>query len=1188
MPVLEVLHMTGDVSRHELSKTQPVTIGSHDTNDIVVDDESVELMHCRVSWNKSGYEAVAAGIDGFDVNGTVVQRAMLKSGDMLRFGSVDIRFTDDGIAADAAVPQKRSDAKETPAPSSSKRKPTTANDDTTAESSAGGWDALEALASEARAPEKPKKRATQAAPVAELLDDAEEVDEDDAATTGSSKETDSSGEPKLTDRLRTAMRSQRYRPGQEDSLRSPLILSLGGTAAVLLLLGGIFFFIAGRQDAEAAFQDAKSQFDQAKYAQANEMLLNFVTTYAGHPREDDARRLMWLSQIDANIRGAAKKWPEGLEALRNFIDNRQEADDFDSDKEDIHTRANEIALGATLDAGTLHNRDLLQTASEAITILTTYLPEDAKAATLGAIEIARRASEAEILKHETLMAALSAINSYVPPPVPEGAEPPPDGGAGSAVPPQPIPALVERRNLLARYPELERHRDVIAAMERILAAERELVQYTEIDQEAQTDDWQAGFPPALSLVFNVRSRLDAVSVGQCAFALSKDALYGIDTVTGEPVWRRVIGFETPFYPVEEPTVPSLIVFDTNWSELCRIERNSGQIMWRQPFPGESVRSSPLIHEGQILLPTMGGNLFQVDLQTGRLIGKLTFSQEVTTPVALADGRLVVAGNEEVAYTLTGRPFECVGVSYLGQPPGSVTAPLLSMGPYITMIEGVEPDKSILRLLESSGPDIVEVARAEILGQVYDTPVIRGRDLFVPSTGERVSTFSISDDTNQPPLTTGPTFQVQNGGDNPVFLMTGPDRQLWMTSSALLKLQLTSTALTPEQADLPVGEAAQPLQYQSGVLFNGRRRAYSTAVTLTPVDRDEQTSEWQAQVGASLLAVSASDSNLVCVTEEGGIFRISDMGWEASGFGPEPTSRLTLNPELSDPLLAASIGNGQIAVTCGDPEPKLWIINVRGEIERSTLLESGLQAPPVLLGDGIVLPMQGKLRFQSVRSGGAGVQDFSLATDEILTTQWLQVVALNETSLAALTSNGDVLLIALQTSPRPHLGEISRFSLPAAVAMPLQGDEQLIVAVDVNNNVQVFDAQTLSPTGQRAFETAVVGAWSAAGNVFVQTVDGMLQLVSGSALETVRQVSIKSLPVGRPVVTGDEALFALQNGEILVWNLQTGEPRASFWLGAALSQMPISFGNELIFVTVDGSLIRLPSDLQIAADDFAAE
>ncbi len=148
---------------------------------------------------------------------------------------------------------------------------------------------------------------------------------------------------------------------------------------------------------------------------------------------------------------------------------------------------------------------------------------------------------------------------------------------------------------------------------------------------------------------------------------------------------------------------------------------------------------------------------------------------------------------------------------------------------------------------------------------------------------------------------------------------------------------------------------------------------------------------------------------------------------------------------------------------------------------------------------------------------------------------------------------------------------------------MQGDDQLLVAVDVNHNVQVFDAGTLSPVGQRAFEIAVLGAWSAAGNVFVLTADGMLNMVSGNTLDTTLQLPVQSLPVGPPVMSGSDALVVLQSGQVVNWNLQTGEHQDLFYLGAALSQMPISIGDDLLFVTVDGSLIRLPSDLQVATD-----
>src|SRR5690606_26466979 len=51
---------------------------------------------------------VAAGVDPIDVNGTLLQRANLKSGDVLRIGSVDITFLGGDDAGGARAPGEAS------------------------------------------------------------------------------------------------------------------------------------------------------------------------------------------------------------------------------------------------------------------------------------------------------------------------------------------------------------------------------------------------------------------------------------------------------------------------------------------------------------------------------------------------------------------------------------------------------------------------------------------------------------------------------------------------------------------------------------------------------------------------------------------------------------------------------------------------------------------------------------------------------------------------------------------------------------------------------------------------------------------------------------------------------------------------------------------------------------------------
>ncbi|MFG0333251.1 MAG: FHA domain-containing protein, partial [Maioricimonas sp. JB049] len=89
---LEVTRIDGGTERVALSKRHPASIGRHTSNDVIIDEDGVEILHCRVSWNKSGYEVAAATDEGVEVNGSMVRHAMLGPGDVLRIGSVDIRF----------------------------------------------------------------------------------------------------------------------------------------------------------------------------------------------------------------------------------------------------------------------------------------------------------------------------------------------------------------------------------------------------------------------------------------------------------------------------------------------------------------------------------------------------------------------------------------------------------------------------------------------------------------------------------------------------------------------------------------------------------------------------------------------------------------------------------------------------------------------------------------------------------------------------------------------------------------------------------------------------------------------------------------------------------------------------------------------------------------------------------------
>lgn len=88
MAVLEIRDAHGNVQTRKLSKTQPLSIGSHPANDIRVSD--VPGLHSRISWSDDGYQVTAASAQEIDVSGRSTRHAPLRVGDILHVGNVEI------------------------------------------------------------------------------------------------------------------------------------------------------------------------------------------------------------------------------------------------------------------------------------------------------------------------------------------------------------------------------------------------------------------------------------------------------------------------------------------------------------------------------------------------------------------------------------------------------------------------------------------------------------------------------------------------------------------------------------------------------------------------------------------------------------------------------------------------------------------------------------------------------------------------------------------------------------------------------------------------------------------------------------------------------------------------------------------------------------------------------------------
>ncbi|MCA9019032.1 MAG: PQQ-binding-like beta-propeller repeat protein, partial [Planctomycetaceae bacterium] len=1024
MASLEISFLSGTHQIIELSKQQPVSIGSHASNDLQIDDENVASMQCRISWNKKGFEVLAATSDGIEINGVMSGRSLLKDGDLIRIGEADILFVDqvDLLDLDAPLPDVSDDSEE----SMYDLKPVSQDElelvlQNPLKPKADVEDPQDKKSPREKKPKKKKssksakssKRDDTPEDESEEILDVDDLDlvsaaellvEDVSDSTASTQprtflsrssehateeeEADNDSREKqqsplsLKDRVRRRSSRNAVRPGERQVVRSPFVLSLAGGSILLALVALTFWFVIGRDTAKRHFDAAVQEMDAGKYSQAIQLFEHFLENYSKSDYADDARILLSESLVEKEISGSTPAWNAGLEATNQFIKKHRDDSDFKDRYPTLVDYGQRIALGAVETASRTKERDLLTVSSNAEKIITRYSPTDAPPTDLLAkIKAGYEKAEAEILRKEVFDVAVKEIEE-------------------SIKQKKTLEALKQRRHLLDRYPYYQNDRKMATVLTQILELEKSLVQTSNEAVPAATEDYPELFPQSVTLSLHTRSRSNEVSDGRNVFASANGSCFGIDSITGAPIWRRPTGLDAPFAPMTVAgSEPSLLLYDTRQNELLCITQKNGNLVWRQPMPSRPT-GKPLVYQGQIIISCSGGELLNLDLLKGDIVSQLKFAQPLVGAPALVYGEqsIAVPGFEAVIYLVSLRPFECQKVASLGHRPGTIQIPVISMGKLLLVCENDRADSALLYILDGNGQNATlnELEQVRIKGQVHSVPVLRGKQMFFPTVPERITAFTVTDEEGKRKLTEIASAQLQDPLSCQIYLSAGSGGQLWMCSSALRKFTLQNTGITLDKKKIADGLGSQPMQLIGNNLYLARRLLSSNSVIFSIANRDEMSSTWKSILGTDIIATysygAGDQQGLVCITSDGDIFRLRENDFESgeSPFKEKSSTQLKLPESLSTPLQSSRLSNGKIAVYCGAPQPTLWILNQFGQLEETIDIKSPLDAPPVLIGDGIALPFRKRIAVYRKGRGLDSVLEHVLPDDVDASVSWRQL------------------------------------------------------------------------------------------------------------------------------------------------------------------------------------------------------
>ncbi len=1204
MPSLELQYADGRVTTCELSRTQPLTIGKQSFNDICVAGNDVGAMHCRVLWNKSAFEVTAATSDGVEVNGTTVAHARLSPGDVIRVGSLDLVYLDPTVAEPEPDLQLR-EIPEAPPPLPKHR-----------ESPKPTHDAAPVkVRSDKREPVAPPQKETSLfegpvyteSQVMAAYEVVASVEEDSLSPTKlkplpSSRSADSTHPQKSARYAGMGMSlGSQVRPGQQDALRSPLVLGLSLGGLVLVLITGIFWFLISREQSTRLYDRAVAELNDGQYAQSITSFEQFLQQYSGHALHRQAERGLGKALVQKEIAGGTPAWKTGLEQVHGLISKHRNESDFADLTPVLHRYGEEIALGAARTAAATRDAELLTVSEDAQVILERYSdPASPPTAALNRIKEARVAAVLAIGKQKIFDDSMAAIDTAL-------------------AAHKPMVALSEREKLVRVYEGFAGVTRVKESLQKALDLERSVIKTSDEERAAETTEkTTAGSPPSLG-VFHTRTRTDETSLGRVAYVLGKDCCNAVDTVTGELVWRRTIGFEAPFFPVTATGTQSVVLlYDGYQRSLICCQPLTGKLIWRQPLDGRP-RSAPLIHEGQIYLPIDDRSLCRIDLETGRLTERITFSQNVQGPPVLsADGNhLLVPGEMAMIYALSMRPLASTATTFTDHAAGSIVAPPLVLGKLYLLCENDRADSARLRLWNAANPKqpLFELTAKEIRvrGQVRESPVLRGNQLMVPSSGERLAAFSVTDTAGREGLEPVAQYRVtedeeidqrraanpdqkaaqkvddkSEAAENflpaavaaraPMYLVLGPDGRFWGASSAFRRFELGADSIHMDANAIAVGIASQKLQQIGDQFFVGRKAPFHDAVIFSSVDRDRMVSPWRIVLGTAFNEVIPSkDGGAIAITEAGHVVTLGANRLRQGGFDLKCAVELPLPARINQRLVTSTLHDGRMFLAANGDQSSLWIIGAAGQLEFSTKLGKGdtVQAAGVLVDEGLIVPLSSKLKLLPLSSGKKPVQDWLAPVGEKPSAPWKHLVRLDSDEVLACNREGLLHRIQVRTADVPHLAESAKLQLetPVDVAPAVQGD--FLLAALASGQVQLLNWRTFDLDGKRDFAAPVRGTWAVGTTWLVWGGDGKVHAVSaGRDLPLQWSLDLKGVELaGSPLLEGNQIWLAARDGTVILADTEGKELRR-IQVPQALSMGIKTLADGVFAIAIDGAMYRV--------------
>jgi len=952
---------------------------------------------------------------------------------------------------------------------------------------------------------------------------------------------------------------------------SPLIL-IGGPALVLLILvGGLAWYLFRADTGQRMFDLAQEQYAGGSYTSAMKNYDDFLRDYPDHTSASLARVHRGLAALRLEKSGSdsSKAW----EKAQEVIDDIHNEKDFPQVQAELATLLPEIAEALTQDAKKSDDAEEVKRKMDGARAVigmiqqrTDVIPPNLRAT--GRVDEIRRELdliEIGITSQLKLAATLKVMQEVAA-----------AGKVGEA--------YAARNELLAEYPDLRANEQLVDMVRRVAEAETGTIQ--KIDQQLDALDEEPKSPILASVAMAMRQgETYSQAAGQVVIFQIQGAVYALDSSSGELLWRRFVGFDYKVRPVPIEAKPGadVLLVDASRNELLRVDASTGKLRWRLPLAQRCA--APAVAGGnRAVVADRSGRLVLVDLETGDSSSQAVFAQPLrVSPAIHPNGKLAYQlGEHSSIYVMSLDDMSCRQVVYLGHSPGTVDVPPTVVLGQVLVFENWGEKASTLHVFGTNedGTALTKVQEIRLTGRVHQPPIIDGRKVVLVTDLGQLSVFEVGTADQNNPLVL--VAEKQATAEEPTIRYAAlSNDQLWIAHKRLAKYEIhaASGRLASHAFDDKFeGDVFDsPPQMIGDLLIVLRRRAGHEGYLVSALNPNSR-KIWETEIGvppAGDPAVRSDPLEVLVANASGAFYRLNSDAIKRSVADQPLVTRTSDQPVLTAEV---DFGDGGTTVLAAEGSNKILVYNPAAGASplQWRALPDKLTCPPAAWQNGLLAPTSiGQVFWIDPSTGGPFGTPFqpTLSPGEPLS--WHSPAVVGDNQDAFVISDGQTKLYRVgQKSDPPQLVKLAEsedLSAPLVSAAACVG--QVVYVADKANFLQCFSLPELQSLARVALRSPIAwGPYPAGQHVFVATESDQLFCLDEKG-QLVWQVELADAPlVGQPIRLDEDVLAATQAGALIRLNLATGHETSRLELGQSLSTGPVPFRKNLLVVGHDGTLL----------------